>query len=69
MPATADDSWTSRELALLVALSQGESATHIATREQVSPRRVRREVRALRMRLSARTTIHAVAIAVRRHLI
>ena len=61
--------WTEREVQVLAALARGSTAREIAKCRGVLVAGVRREVRALRARLGADTTIQAVVAAIRVHVI
>ena len=64
-----DISLTPRDVDILRMLSQGRRAHDIALSQGVPVRHMRRDIRDLRERLSARTNIHAVVIAVRQDII
>lgn len=69
MSPCGPDEWSSQDRALLAALAAGRPTRLIAEQAGISPRRVRREVRTLRVRLGARTDVHAVVEALRRGLV
>ena len=63
------DTLTPAETEILRYLSHGLSPDDVARLRVVSPETVRGQVKTLRARLAAKTTAHAVAIALRHGLI